>query len=328
MKKFQLIHFISLMLLMLLGYGCDHKVKKPVEKPIYFYSFEQQGSLGVDQSKGLIEKFLGEKGLENLVKSDENIVYFTAKADLNTNFEHDLNTGNFTFNRGMTRYLKDFVPQLPNAQDALKIAEQFLGTNALSPKIKKEFSLVHQGGVRSSGVIDGNKSGPVIDKLITLSYGRIIDSLPVLGPGSKMVINIGDKGEITGMIRRWRELSQLSRKKIALSEQITSEEAQNLARRQLIAEFGQKATFEINNTFRAYFDNNGKIVQPVYAFETTINLGDQNVPPFSYLCVVPMAKNAPERLNLTALDPRAKETIRNFKRGEVTPGGGTGQKED
>ena len=248
---------------------------------------------------------------------------------MNTNLEHDLNTGNFTFNRGMTKYLNDFIPQLPTPQEALKIADRFLASNALSPRNSKEFKLLHQGGVRATTVQNGNKPGPIIDKLITLNYGRVIDSLPVLGPGSKMVINIGDKGEVTSLIRRWRELSRLARKKIDLDQQISQEEAQSLARRQIVAEFGTKAKFEISRSFKAYYDNNGQIIQPVYAFETTINLGDQNVQPFNYLCVIPFAKNAPERLNLFVTDPRAKEAIRNYKRGDVTPGGsGNGQKED
>jgi hypothetical protein len=329
MNKIQSSFFIPLLLLALINTSCKHQVKASKEQPVYFYFFEKQTALGVEQSQRLIEQFLGEKGPQTLVKSDENIVYFSSNKDMNTNLEHDLNTGNFTFNRGMTKYLNDFIPQLPTPQEALKIADRFLASNALSPRNSKEFKLLHQGGVRATTVQNGNKPGPIIDKLITLNYGRVIDSLPVLGPGSKMVINIGDKGEVTSLIRRWRELSRLARKKIDLDQQISQEEAQSLARRQIVAEFGTKAKFEISRSFKAYYDNNGQIIQPVYAFETTINLGDQNVQPFNYLCVIPFAKNAPERLNLFVTDPRAKEPIRNYKRGDVTPGGsGNGQKED
>ena len=74
MNKIQSSFFITLLLLALINTSCKHQVKASKEQPVYFYFFEKQTALGVEQSQRLIEQFLGEKGPQTLVKSDENIV--------------------------------------------------------------------------------------------------------------------------------------------------------------------------------------------------------------------------------------------------------------
>lgn len=108
----------------------------------------------------------------------------------------------------------------------------------------------------------------------------MIDSLPVIGPGSKIVVNIGDSGEVVGLIHRWREVQEGKRREIEPAGIITLEQATEMAKRQIAAEYGEKTSFKINTVSKAYFDNNGSILQPVYAFETTINLneGDKKYP--------------------------------------------------
>jgi hypothetical protein len=233
-------------------------------------------------------------------------------------FEHDLNNGNFTFNKSMKKYGGDYAPRLPGKDEARKLAEEFLRGNSLMPKNRDELTLVHFGGLRSSSVIGGKKAGPVIDKLVTLSYGRTIDQVPVIGPGSKLVVSLGEKGEVMGMIRRWRELAPGSRKEVQAEETVSQQEAEELAKRQILSEYGEGTEYKVLGSGKAYYDNNGTILQPVYTFETAITLRDQKVKPFNYLCVIPALKKSPEPLNLTAVDPKAKEMIKNIKQGEVT----------
>src|SRR5204863_7275642 len=132
--------------------------------------------------------------------------YYVSKDDVTETFENDLNTGNFTFNRSMRQYLGDNAPQLPGKDEAVRLAEEFLNKNGLMARNRNELTLVHFGGLRASSVIDGKTAGPIIDKLVTVTYGRKIDDLPVVGPGSKVVVNLGNKGEVMGAIYRWREL--------------------------------------------------------------------------------------------------------------------------
>jgi hypothetical protein len=296
-------------------YSCTSKERPQPENNVYVYTFERP-AISSDDSKKLIEKFLGARNVGDLYKSSENTVYYVSKEDVSETFEHDLNTGNFTYNKSMKTYTGNYAPRLPDRQEALKVAEEFLSNNALLPRNRNELNLVHFGGLRSSSVIDGKKASPVIDKIVTLSYGRTVDNAPVIGPGSKIVVNLGEKGEVMGLIRRWRELVAGSKKKVQPEEMISQQEAEEMARHQVMTEYGEGTASKILGSGKAYYDNNGGILQPVYTFEVAISLRDQNVKPFNYLCVIPTLRNSPEPLNLTAIDPRAKEMIQSIRSGE------------
>ncbi len=130
---------------------------------------------------------------------------------------------------------------------------------------------------------------------------------------------MGNKGEVMGAIYRWRELSAGSRKQVEPREMISQQEAEELAKRQITTEFGEGTSYKFTNSGKAYYDNNGGILQPVYMFETAITLRDQKVGPINYLCVIPLLRNSPEPLSLTTIDPRAKESLKTIRRGETPP---------
>ena len=286
---------------------------------VYVYSFADAGGRTIDDAKKMLETFLGITDTGSLYKSDENTVYFTSRDDVTTTFEDDLNTGNFTFHKGMQKYLGDYAPKLPDRDAAIKATEDFLRTNNLFPKDSRQLKLVHYGGIRSNTVIDSQKAGPITDKLITVTYGRLVDGLPVIGPGSKLVSNIGEGGELVGLVYRWRELDAQNKKQVGREEMLSQQEAEEMARRQIQQEYGQDITYKILGSGKAYYDNNGKILQPVYVFETEIRVKDEKVKPFNYLCVIQMLKQSPEPLQLTAVDPRARELIKNIRQGERPP---------
>lgn len=309
---------------LLLIYSCDQKPPRPqgpAGEAVYVYQFENKAVADSAESKRMVQRFLGERNIGDLYKSDENSVYYVSDEDVNETFQQDLNNGNFTFNRSMKKYEGDYAPQLPGQEEAVRIAEEFLNKNSLSPGNRAELKVAHIGGLRASTVIDGSKAGPVIDKLVTVTYSRTVDNLPVIGPGSKIVVNLGEKGEVMGLIRRWRELNAGSRKQVRPEEMISQHDAEERAERQIKSEFGERTSFRILNSGKAYFDNNGSILQPVYMFEASINLqsNDKNTQPVNYLCVIPMLKSSPEPLNLTATDPRAKRLIKSVRQGETVP---------
>ena len=305
-------------------YSCAHQA--PPTSNHYIYSFENPSLLSAKDSTQIIQKFLGKRDVGDLYKSNENTVYFVSKEEVSETLEHDLNTGNFTFNKSMRKYKGDFVPKLPASQEAIMLAQKFLEQNGMRPKVNDELKIAHIGGVRASSVIDGKKPGPVIDKLVTVTYGRAIGNLPVIGPGSKIVVKLGDSGEVMGAIHRWREINPSSKKLVPPEEIISSKEAEEMAKRQIMAEYGGNTAYRILGSGEAYYDNNGRLLQPVYTFEVSISMQDKRVKPFNYLCVIPMLKNSPEPLNLTAVDPKAKTLLKSIKRGETAPNENTGEK--
>lgn len=281
---------------------------QPSTDGVAVYTFERASTLFPDNPKVLVEKYIGTRDTD-LYRSPDNTVHYVSRQDVSETLEFDPGTGNLTFNKSMKKHAGGFVPQLPTSQQSVTLAETFLRRNDIAPRDRSQLKLVHLGGLRSSRVVDGKRAGPVIDELVTVNFGRVVDGIPVIGPGSKIVVNIGDKGEVMGMIRRWRELDRATRVALQPEELVSAQEAEEQARSQIIAEYGEGASFRILGSGKRYFDNNGKVLQPVYAFEVAITMKDPKVRPFDYLCVVPMMRSSPELLNLTATDPVAKKRL-------------------
>jgi hypothetical protein len=293
---------------------CKSDVKQ--NGAVYVYTFEKGNQLSTGDSKKMITQYMGIANPHELtVNSDENIAYFVADEDLNITFEQDLNNGNFEFSKITKAYLDNDALKLPSEEEAIRIAKDFLKTNNIAAKNDGEIKLVHSGGIRFQSIVNSKQGGPIIDKVRTLTYGRIIDSLPVIGAGSKIIIQIGDKGQVLGVNRKWRELKVAEKKEIKAEEMISVKEAAELAKRQIAAEFGGNASFETISTQKSYYDGNGNILQPVWAFNTVVNLNgkDRNIQPVKYLCIIPMLKNSLEPIKLTAIDSRAKEMIKDMK---------------
>ncbi|RYZ90470.1 MAG: hypothetical protein EOO68_24535 [Moraxellaceae bacterium] len=282
------------------------------------YQFNRTPVKTVDSTLASMKQFIGET--PTAVKADDdNTVRYVSARDVNTTFEQNLATGDLRFQRNFSAYLGDFVPSLPSSDEAVKLAQTYLAANALQPGNERELTVAHVGGLRASSMI-GDKPGPVIDKLVTVNFARKINELPVIGPGSKVVVNIGNKGEVIGVIRHWRELA--GSKRIAATETYSADEAKRLALAQMSKEFGSTSEFEILQTKIAYYDNNGTYLQPVYAFETRVvnhELGDT----FNYVSVVPAMINAPEALNLRQTEQLAVDLIKrneNVKPSAITKG--------
>lgn len=317
LQKSKIIALASV-ILMVNACKCNNKQTPSGEKAVYIYQFQKAPSLTPADSKKMVTDFLGIADVHDLtINKDENVAYFVSDDNVNTTFEQNLTNGNFAFSKLPGSFMGQSTPQLPSVEEAQKIAENFMTSKNLSPTNKGEMRLVHTGGVRSQNVTNGKQGGPITDKLITFTYGRVIDSLPVIGAGSKIIVNVGDKGEVVGMTRRWRELNTGEKKEVKPEEMITEEVAREQAKKQIQSEFGGNANFEITRSTRSYYDGNGNILQPVWAFEATINLNqqDKNLKPVKYLSIISMLKDSPEPLQLQTLDPKAKELIKAVQRG-------------
>jgi hypothetical protein len=307
--------FIPVALTLALGIAC-HSQAAVSTKGLAVYNFQKTEIATLNTSAAYQKQFLGTA--DRLATSADGVVRYVSPRDVNSTLEHNLATGDISFNRNFSRYLGTFVPKLPSADEAQKYAETFLADNRLLPANRDELKVAHVGGLRASSVLSTGKAGPVIDKLVTLTYSRQLNGVPVIGAGSKIIVNIGDSGEVIGVNRRWRELD----KPVALSdtELLTESEAYDLIKRQILSEFGEKSRFEVLQTQVAYFDNNGTSIQPVFAFQTKIQLADQTLPAVDYVGVIPAMRKPIEALNLTQNDPSA---LRAIKAGDLGAPGET-----
>jgi hypothetical protein len=273
------------------------------------YNFQRTSTATIDTSKSYMKQFLPYEYSDKLEVLESNVVRYVSARDPNTTFEHNVTTGDVSFNRNFGRYLGNFVPKLPGTDEALRYANAFLEQNKLLPANPEELKVAHVGGLRTTSILSTGRAGAVVDKLVTITYSRELNGVPVIGAGSKLVVNIGDSGEVIGVTRRWRELDKPVR--LSSSEILSEKEALELSNRQILSEFGEKSRVEVLQTQVAYFDNNGETLQPVFAFQTKIQLADQKLPPVEYISVIPAMRKPIENLNLTQVDPTAYKMIQS-----------------
>ena len=271
------------------------------------YTFQKTDVATIDATASYMKQFLPAESVDGIRFDDTDIVHYVSPKDTNTTFEHNLATGDLSFHRNFSRYMGDFIPKLPTGDKAVSIAESFLEKNKLLPSNREELKVDHIGGLRAASVLSNGRPGPVIDKLTTITFGRQLNGIPVIGAGSKMIIDIGDGGEIIGATKRWRELDKPTR--LNTKEIISEKTALELAKRQIMSEFGDKSSIEILQTQIAYFDNNGSAIQPVFAFQARIQLEDRKLLPVEYVTVVPAMIKPIEELNLTKVDEEAVKLI-------------------
>lgn len=129
-------------------------------------------------------------------------------------FELDQTTGALSFSHDLSKYEGDFAPTLPQTDDeAKRIAEGYLNDNKLMPTLAAGDAIVLAGvqtvtagrpQVAGKGPGIGANGGATFDKLKIVTYRRTIYGLPVIGPGSKIIVTIGDKNTVEGAIIRWR----------------------------------------------------------------------------------------------------------------------------
>jgi hypothetical protein len=272
-----------------------------------YYMVQNNEQTTVEKSISYMRRFLPKEDISKIKPSRDNFIHYVSEIDVNTTFEQNLVTGDIAFSRNFARYIGDFAPQLPDDDKAVQYAVDFLRDSRLLPANQDELKVSHVGGLRSNTVSKDGKPGPVIDKLKTVSFSRTLDGLPVIGSGSKMVVNLGDGGEVIGVIRRWRELDKPTRLDVA--EVLTEDEALASLKKLILEEFGEDSRWDIINAQLAYYDNNGYAIQPVYAFQTKIQLADLKLPPIEYMGVVSAMRKPIEELNLTQVDDRALKLI-------------------
>ncbi|HRI26661.1 MAG TPA: hypothetical protein PK239_14655 [Chitinophagales bacterium] len=252
-----------------------------------------------------VAKIAGQLGISSQRLAGSEVNYQNDK-DPSEYFITDGTKGRISFSRSTKNYEGDFKPQLLDVKQAQKNAEQFLATNDLNPKNTAEMQLIHAGGIKASSA----DNGQVIDKIQTFTYGRVIDGVPVSGSGSRIIVHVGNKGEVLGVSKSWKEYtaSPTAKRKVLATELRTQADAEKEFGKIVNLNFGQGASPKIKRIQKMYFDGGGNFIQPAYFFETIVSVanekGIKEDQPF--LGVVPMLKNAPEAINP---DPATVRTI-------------------
>ena len=104
------------------------------------------------------------------------------------------------------------TPGLPFGQNAVQTALQHLALLELMPENPSELVVRHIGGVRLAQVEDGVPTRE-FNKVTSVHFGRRIGGVEVSGPGSKMIVQLGENGRLVGLTRRWSELEMVASSK-------------------------------------------------------------------------------------------------------------------
>jgi len=276
----------------------------------------QEGDLSVFQttspSTSKVSRFKASttKALGNrlaLPKSTGKITKYST-SDPTAFYEQDLNKGKLSFNKGMKTYLDKGGRSLPSQKQANSISLKFLNESGLAPANKEELKMMHSGGLRAAEA----GSTKVIDVMRTVTYGRMLNGVPVYGAGSKIVVQVGNQGEIVGATSRWKEVSQNSKRTAKKSEMKSAREAEVEMKRRLLTDFGKGTKAEIKNMSLAYYDGGKTYIQPAFFFQIEMNIPQVKDAPavkFDYMGIVPALKNAPEAIEVMQTPPAAKSKI-------------------
>lgn len=156
---------------------------------------------------------------------------FQGRYDTSIAFQFEPTTGDLSFQvdpAGIDE-LAD-TPGLPTGQDAVRRALQHLQGLDLLPKDPRQLVVRHIGGERMAH-FDGETTQDFA-KVTMVHFGRRLGGFEVGGPGSKIVVGLGENGRLVSLVRRWQELDlvQGSAERMLPAEKVGPLTQQDLAR--------------------------------------------------------------------------------------------------
>jgi hypothetical protein len=295
-------------------YSAAHSTSKV--KVVDYFNGEPAGvfELSAEEPAKNIARFkqsaakIGVSFPDNQARSTARTVTFIDEKgkDPTRHFEYDADKGYLSFNKGITRQIMDNSAKLPDAKNAQTIARQFLTENQLMPANVAELKVEHVGGIKRMSEADKKE----YDVMKTVIFSRTIDGVPVVGEGSRMIVDIGNNGEVMSVSRKWKEVNQKgakTRTKVTPSEQKTQAEAEAEFKQIIASQFGSNASSKLQTIHKAYFDSGNQFIQPVYLMAATVRFKslDGEDTEREFIQPISMLKSAPETIMGSLSDLRA-----------------------
>ncbi|MDB5834876.1 MAG: hypothetical protein JWR14_4706 [Caballeronia sp.] len=181
-------------------------------------------------------------------------------------------------------------------ETAIRLAEGIIKAHSVVPLDECRVLRVTRLNVGVAEPRTGLAEHRVID--VGVVFGRVIDGIPVEGPGGKVMVYIDHKGDLTGIDRIWRDISGVHADDVPLrSTEVVQQEA--------LREWGEKGSglVTIDDIRFGYFEHawdvSQRYLQPAYVLSMTITATEG---PFSGRAAVrsgylgAAALRSPERL--------------------------------
>lgn len=184
---------------------------------------------------------------------------FTSSEDSSAVFDVHSTTGAFLFNAGLKNYSGESSTRgLPSPKEAPHLAREYLAKFRYLPENKEEVVLARVGGLRMAASKEGRSSGPY-EKLVTVFFRRVLQNVRVQGPGSRIVVHLGEQAALVGVIRNWRDVKaqKVSR------DQVKSDKLIRYAiQRRLIKTADQAKEITVKKAELVLFDDGRGVIEP------------------------------------------------------------------
>jgi len=218
--------------------------------------FEATSSLEKLDSVKLVSSITGDKQRFN------GVIDPSAFVEINTT------TGDISFSKGFAGYEDEIdTPNLPMGQDAVRRALQHLRELDMLPGNPREVVVNHVGGLRM-GSVDEQGITREFQKLTTVHFGRKFGGIPVGGPGSKIIVHLGQGGELVGLHRRWNELEPIQHE---AGDFVALEEASARITEQLAREWNRAESIQAGRPEFGFFDDGKGTVEPAWFTQATLS---------------------------------------------------------
>jgi hypothetical protein len=162
--------------------------------------------------------------------------------------------------------------ELPDDDDALSIAKDFLHREGLLPGLEAPFSYGKPviGGTHFALRKDGKRQNRRLD--VQVVYPVMVDKIPVVGGGSDLTVTLGHKGSVIGFNGGWRTVvAEFDAKMIAPDK--VKEQFHGLMSQMKIESFDMSLAYYAAPSFTAQ-----EFLYPVYVCRATAVFGKQRVP--------------------------------------------------
>jgi len=191
-------------------------------------------------------------------RSSQHRMVFVNGGDRSAILDIDLVARAFLFNAGMDGYRgENDTPNLPDRRRAPLVARQILESPGMLPP-ERQLELAHIGGLnmavhREDGTDDEYR------KLVTVRFERRAGDTPVLGPGGRIIVRLGEDGRLRGLIRHWEKLEAAS---VDAEDKRTLLEIQQIAALQLSMIALDAVDKKLESAELVYFSDGFGVMEP------------------------------------------------------------------
>lgn len=185
------------------------------------------------------------------------------------------------------------TPGLPQGQEAVRVALHHLQGLGLLPENPLELIVRHIGGERMA-IVD-NDLVQEFDKITTVHFGRRIGGFDVGGPGSKIIVRLGENGRLVGLTRRWQELELVEG---STERTISTTTIPALVKRDLAKTHSQAQSIEAGAPQIGFYDDGKGCIEPAWftvakvSYDQTVHPFAEGAEPLRALSVVPALRAA------------------------------------